>query len=57
MEGKRLAIDRESDVTEDIEVEPGCRDDDVRLELNARLQEDALLGERVDLVGDDRCLA
>ena len=36
------------------QVEAGRGDDDVGLELGARLQPDAVLGERLDLVGDDR---
>ena len=39
------------------EVEAGRGDDDVGLELLAGFQQDALLGEAFDLVGDDGGLA
>ena len=56
-EVERLAVDREVDVAQHAEVEAGRGDDDVGLELLAGLQQDALLGEAVDLVGDDGGLA
>ena len=54
---QRLAVDRKRDVAEHAEIEPGRGDDDVGLELVAGFQENALFGEAVDLVGDDRGLA
>ena len=41
----------------DVEIEAGRGDDDVGLELLAGLQQDAVLGEALDLVGDDGGLA
>ena len=54
---ERLAVDREGDVAQRIEMEARGRDDDVRLELLARLQANARSGEAVDLVGHHRGLA
>ena len=50
---QRLAVDGEIDVAIGREVEAGRGDDDVGLQLLAGLQQDTLLGEAVDLVGDD----
>src|SRR5258708_1181647 len=52
-----LAVDREFDVAVGREVEAGRGDDDVGFQLVAGFQQNALLGEAVDLVGDDRGLA
>jgi hypothetical protein len=49
----RRAVDRQLDAAEEQQVQPGGGHDDVGLELTARRQPDARLGERVDLVGDD----
>jgi hypothetical protein len=52
-----LLVDAEGDVAEGAEVEPGGRDDDVRLEDLAGGQPDPRLGELLDRVGGHRRLA
>ena len=53
---QRPAVDRKRDIAHDVHVETSGGDDDVGLQRLARLQEDALLGEPVDVIGDDRSL-
>ena len=48
------AVDRELHAAERQQVQAGGGDDEVGLELVARPQPQPLLGERLDLVGDDR---
>ncbi|CAB4728548.1 unannotated protein [freshwater metagenome] len=52
-----LVVHAERDIPEHAEVETGCGDDDVGLELAAGLGEDALLGKPIDLVGHHLGLA
>src|SRR5258706_2944371 len=49
-----LAVDRKLDPAEEQQLDAGRGDDDVGLELGARPQPHPLLGERVDVVGDQR---
>ncbi|MCU0888139.1 MAG: hypothetical protein MUC64_09015 [Rubritepida sp.] len=53
VEGQRLAVDLEGDVAQHVEVKAGGGDDQVRLQLLAGLEQDALLREALDLAGDD----
>ena len=48
---------RTGDLAERDEREAGGRDDDVGIEVLARLELDAGLGERLDVVGHDRSAA
>jgi len=52
----RRAVDREGDAAEGEQLQPGGGDDDVGGQLAARLQQDAVLGEPDDPVGDHRRL-
>ena len=56
-EDERLAVDLEGDVPEHVEIEAGGGDDDVRFELSAGFQQDALRRECVDFVSDNGRLA
>src|SRR3954468_6655703 len=56
-EGDRLAVDGEVNAPEDTDVEASRGHDDVGLELLARLEQNALLCEAVDLVCNDGRLA
>ena len=51
---QRLAVDRELDVAQHVQIEARGSDDDIGLKVFARLQMDSGLGEALDFVGDDR---
>ena len=53
----RVAVDTELRTAGELQLEPRRRDDDVGIELAARREADAPLGEGVDVVGDDVGLA
>ena len=53
----RLTVHGQFHSTEHLDVQTGCGDDDVGLQFPPGLQQDARLGEGVDLIGDDRRLA
>ena len=56
-EVEHLAVDGHYDIAEHRHVEAGRGDNDVGLELAARFQQDAGLGERLDAIGHHRGLA
>ena len=52
----RVTVHEEFHAAEHLDVQTGCGDDDVGFEFPPGLQQDAVLGEGVDLIGDDRRL-
>src|SRR5215470_6629089 len=52
----RLTIDNELHAAQREHAQARCRDDNVGLKFLARLQPNALLGKRLDLIGHDRSL-